>query len=142
MSLELEQIKEIEERVLHDRKGVILEKIDYVYHNEGVNGSDVFLDYLEQNTSFSYGQVADIDKFKKVFLTNFKRLDDFNKVYLNSGADVDELLFCGFDDKLVVVNEMDFYEVVYDKITDYEFTPEGLNEFEAFVDEIFYNCCH
>ena len=140
MCLDVTEIKELEKKSIKARKDVILEKMENYYAYNGIDGGDAILEYLEQNTSFKYGEVLDLNKFKDVYLTSFDRLNKFNDVYLNSGNDVDELLFCGFDDNLVIVQNISFYGVVYEQIMAHEFSNQELNDFEAFVNEKFVSC--
>ena len=142
MSLDANEIKELEKKTITARKELILEKMEYYYEHHGISHFDDILSHLKQNTSFKYGEVADLSVFKDEYLTSFDRLNKFNDVFLNSGVDVDELLFCGFDDNLTVVLNTEFYGVVYEQIMAYEFSPLALNEFEAFVDEKFISCCY
>ena len=136
-------IREAEAKVVKSRKEIIIDKIEMYYEYYCMeDGSYVFFDYLEANTSFKYGQVVEFDKFKKEFLTSFDNLKKFNDVYYNSGMDIDELLYFGFDGNLTVVSETEFYISVFDAIMAYEFTPLELYDFEQFVAEKFDKCCH
>ena len=138
---EVKQIKELEKKVIDSRKELIIEKMQYYYEYCGIPNGDLFIKYLEDNTSFICGCCADMEKFKRYYLTSFKRLNDFNEKYYNSGLDESEHYFLGFDGDLKVVNETELYEALYEAIMAYEFNNRELNNFEAMVNINFENCC-
>lgn len=141
MTNDIEKICKLEEIQLHDRKSLIIEKMDCYYAYNGVTGTDVFLDFLKVSTTFKYGTVADFENFKKEYLLSFDDLKKFNDIYYNSAWDVDELLYFGFDGKMKVVSQMEFYESVYEEIMNYDFAPSVLNDFEAYVNDKFKEGC-
>ena len=139
--MQIKEIKELEKNVLDSRKDLIIEKMEYYYTYNGIDNGDLFIKYLEDNTNFICGCCADMEKFKKYYLTSFKRLNTFNEKYYNSGFDESEHYFLGFDGDLKLVNETELYEALYEAIKDYEFTNRQLNNFEAMVNINFEKCC-
>ncbi len=138
MDLSNLSIQDMENKAMEIRKTVICRKMEVYYEYVGINGGDLFMEYLKENCNFKYGDVIDFENFKKDYLTNTFRLSEFNKIFLNSGLDYDDFVYLGFNNDLKVVTHEELYFAFYDAIKDYEFSNEDLTLFEEFVDFHYY----
>ena len=135
-----EMIENMEKQAFDMRKKVVIKKLDCIYDMQGTDGLKKCLDGLAKFTGFKQGSCIDFENFKKDVLVSKQDLIDFLDFYSNTGFDMSELMYLGFDDCCYVVEENKFFDEVCDAINGHEFYNCDLYEFEEYLDNIYAEC--